>query len=70
MPRIRRRRRASTPCGTLSVMSGPRDFSLTATPGRVLPTAVRGFDNTHAISKATLAFIRVRDHLAIPRQWL
>ena len=42
MPRIRRRRRASTPCGTLSVMSGPRDFSLTATPGRVLPTAVRG----------------------------
>ena len=23
-------------------MSGPRDFSLTATPGRVLPTAVRG----------------------------
>jgi PPOX class probable F420-dependent enzyme len=36
----------------------------------LLPTAVRGFDNTHAISKATLAFIRVRDRLAIPRQWL
>lgn len=37
---------------------------------RLLPTAVRGFDNTQAISKATLAFVRVRDRLAIPRQWL
>lgn len=37
---------------------------------RLLPTAVRGFDNTRAISRATLAFVRVRDRLAIPRQWL
>lgn len=37
---------------------------------RLVPTAVRGFDNTHAMSKAALALVRVRDRLAIPRRWL
>lgn len=34
------------------------------------PAALRGFDNTHAIGRATLAFIRLRDRLPIPRNWL
>jgi len=34
------------------------------------PAALRGFDNTRAIGRATLAFMRVRDRLPIPRGWL
>ena len=34
------------------------------------PTEVRGFDNTRAIDKATLAFVRVRNRLPIPMNWL
>lgn len=34
------------------------------------PTELRGFDNTNAIGAATLAFMRIRDRLPIPRGWL
>lgn len=34
------------------------------------PTEVRGFDNTRAIDKATLAFVRLRHRLPIPMPWL
>lgn len=34
------------------------------------PTAVRGFDNTHALGKVALAFVRLREHLPVPRRWL
>jgi PPOX class probable F420-dependent enzyme len=34
------------------------------------PAAVKGFDNTRALSRATLAFVRVRDRLPIPKRWL
>lgn len=34
------------------------------------PTALRGFDNTHALGKASLAFVRLRGHLPVPRRWL
>ncbi len=34
------------------------------------PTALRGFDNTLAVSRAVLAFVRLRDWLPIPRGWL
>lgn len=34
------------------------------------PTALRGFDNTRAIGAATLAFLRLRDLLPIPKRWL
>lgn len=37
---------------------------------RLEPTAVRGLDNTQALSWPTLAFVRLRDHLPIPRGWL
>ncbi len=32
--------------------------------------AVRGFDNTHALSRTALAFVRLREHLPLPRRWL
>lgn len=34
------------------------------------PAALRGFDNTRALNAATLAFVRLRDRLPIPRSWL
>jgi PPOX class probable F420-dependent enzyme len=34
------------------------------------PTELRGFDNTLALGRVTLAFMRVRDRLPIPRAWL
>lgn len=34
------------------------------------PDALRGFDNTRALSAPVLAFIRLRDRLPIPRSWL
>lgn len=36
----------------------------------VRPQDVRGFDNTHAIGAATLAFARLRPHLPLLRRWL
>lgn len=32
--------------------------------------AVRGFDNTHALNRMALAFVRLRGHLPLPRRWL
>ena len=37
---------------------------------RLAPTEVKGFDNTSLINKATLAFVRLRHRLPIPRHWL
>ena len=37
---------------------------------RLVPTEVKGFDNTKMIDKATLAFVRLRHRLPIPRRWL
>ncbi len=34
------------------------------------PAALRGFDNTRALNRVVLAFMRVRDRLPIPRGWL
>jgi len=34
------------------------------------PAVVRGFDNRHALGRLALAFVRVREHLPIPRRWL
>lgn len=34
------------------------------------PEAVRGFDNERALGRATLAFVRLRERLPIPRRWL
>lgn len=34
------------------------------------PTAVRGFDNAHALGRMALAFVRLREHLPVPRRWL
>jgi len=34
------------------------------------PAALRGVDNTRALGRAALAFMRVRDRLPIPRGWL
>lgn len=34
------------------------------------PVAARGFDNTAALNVVTLAFVRVRDRLPIPKAWL
>lgn len=34
------------------------------------PEALRGFDNTKALGRASLAFVRLREHLPIPRRWL
>jgi PPOX class probable F420-dependent enzyme len=34
------------------------------------PEAVRGFDNASALGRATRAFVKVRNHLPIPRTWL
>ena len=36
----------------------------------VHPHTVKGFDNTNAIDAATLVFVRLRNRLPIPRQWL
>ncbi|WP_051062970.1 PPOX class F420-dependent oxidoreductase [Ilumatobacter nonamiensis] len=37
---------------------------------RLIPSEVKGFDNTKAINKALLTFTRVRDKLPIPRRWV
>ncbi len=37
---------------------------------RLVPTEVKGFDNSSMIDKATLAFVRLRHRLPIPRRWL
>lgn len=34
------------------------------------PTTVRGFDNTRAVGRLSLAFIRLREWLPVPRRWL
>ena len=34
------------------------------------PTKLRGFDNTRALSRAALLFMRLRDRLPVPRSWL
>lgn len=34
------------------------------------PESLRGFDNSHALGRAALAFVRLRDRLPIPRRWL
>lgn len=34
------------------------------------PTELRGFDGSRAVSRAVLAFVRLRDRLPIPRSWL
>jgi len=34
------------------------------------PAALRGFDNTRAVNAATLAFVRLREWLPVPRSWL
>jgi PPOX class probable F420-dependent enzyme len=34
------------------------------------PKSLRGFDNTRALSRAALLFMRVRDRLPVPRRWL
>jgi PPOX class probable F420-dependent enzyme len=37
---------------------------------RLVPSEVKGFDNTRAINAALLGYVRVRDRLPIPRRWL
>lgn len=37
---------------------------------RLVPSEVKGFDNTRAIDRATLGFVRLRNRLPIPRRWL
>ncbi len=37
---------------------------------RLVPTEVKGFDNTRAINAALLGYVRLRDRLPIPRRWL
>jgi hypothetical protein len=34
------------------------------------PESLRGFDNSYALGRAELAFVRLRDRLPIPRRWL
>ena len=34
------------------------------------PSAVKGFDNTSAISAPELGFMRLRNHLPLPKGWL
>jgi len=34
------------------------------------PKALRGFDNTQALGRAALLFMRLRDRLPVPRSWL
>ena len=48
-----------------STKSGSKELTIVAHP-----TEVRGFDNTRAINKATLAFVRLRNRLPIPTSWL
>lgn len=36
----------------------------------VAPDALRGFDNLHALSAPERAFVRLRNHLPVPRRWL
>jgi len=36
----------------------------------LVPSEVKGFDNTKAISKVLLAGVRLRDRLPIPRSWV
>ena len=48
---------------SIETVSGPDTASL-------VPTEVKGFDNTKMIDKATLAFVRLRHRLPIPRRWL
>lgn len=37
---------------------------------RLVPTELKGFDNTSMIDRATLGFVRLRHRLPIPRRWL
>ncbi|MGA9278705.1 PPOX class F420-dependent oxidoreductase [Ilumatobacter sp.] len=37
---------------------------------RLIPSEVKGFDNTKAIGAALLGFARIRNRLPIPRQWI
>lgn len=37
---------------------------------RLIPERVKGFDNTKAINKVLLGYVRVRDRLPIPRHWI
>ncbi|MGB3733705.1 MAG: PPOX class F420-dependent oxidoreductase [Ilumatobacter sp.] len=37
---------------------------------RLVPSDVKGFDNTRAINAALLGYVRLRDRLPIPRRWL
>lgn len=37
---------------------------------RLVPTEVKGFDNTRAIGLPTLAFVRARHRLRVPKRWL
>jgi PPOX class probable F420-dependent enzyme len=48
-----------------STKTGSKELTIVAHP-----TEVRGFDNTRAIDKATLAFVRLRHRLPIPTNWL
>jgi PPOX class probable F420-dependent enzyme len=41
-----------------------------ATLLRLVPSEVKGFDNTRAIDRATLSFVRLRHRLPIPARWL
>lgn len=34
------------------------------------PSGLRGFDNTRALGRAALLFMRLRDRLPVPRPWL
>jgi len=36
----------------------------------LVPTGLRGFDNTQALSAGALAFVRIRNRLPLPRRWL
>ncbi len=37
---------------------------------RLVPSEVKGFDNTRVINAALLGYVRVRNRLPIPRHWL
>ena len=36
----------------------------------LVPSEVKGFDNTRSINRALLTAVRVRNNLPIPRDWL
>lgn len=51
--------------GDVAAASGSGELTIL-----VRPTEVRCFDNTRAIGAPTLAFVRLRNRLPIPRRWL